>query len=195
MKNQHKLILISVLGTIMFLGLVMLVVKPSLNRVTKLNKDISIKKTELRQLEEQIIIYKNSQKDLLLASGKDVISSILIPRENLHIAIEEMEAAAKSSGVGEFLQIKEEADTPASTSAATVVPGKVSLDEIEYNITTNSGFVQLINFLKYLEHLPHFTEISKISIFATASSDDNPNAANLSTVRSLINSVFFVRKK
>ena len=192
MKNQTRLILISVVGAVVSLGLTLFVVKPNLRKVTDLKNQVSTKKTELKQLEEQIVIYKNSQHDLSLASGKELISSTLVPGEELQLAIIEIENAALLTGVTESINIL---DDVVKTTKPQVVPGKTYLAEVEYDISTSSDFIQLINFIKYLEHLPHFTEIARISLQSAGGSSAEGSFARSGVINGSINSVFFVQKK
>ena len=194
MKNQPKIILISLLGLIISAGLFLFVIRPTVDKILNLNIQVSSKKTDLKQLEEQIVIYKNSQRDLSLASGKDVISQSLLKREDLQVAIVEIENASALTQTGESMTIIDNGGK--SSSAKPLISGKSFLDEVQYNIKTTSNFVQLLDLMKYLENLPHFTEIAKFTLQASAT---NPNSKGVfiqgSTIISSIDSVFFVQKK
>ena len=43
-------------------------IQPNLSKIKELNSQASSKKTELKQIEDQIVVYQNSQRDLAQAA-------------------------------------------------------------------------------------------------------------------------------
>jgi hypothetical protein len=195
MKNQIKLILVSVIGVIASGILFLFIVQPNLNQIQDLKNKVVTTKTELKQIEEQIVTYKNSQRDLSLASGKDALSQAMLKREDLEQAIVEIENAASVTNTSEALSIHDDQGS-GTPQVKPLITGKASLDEVQYTINITSDFVHLINFLQYLEHMPHFTEISDFTL-ASTSSQSNSGGVFLhgGNVIGSINLVFFLQKK
>lgn len=194
MNNQTRVIFITILGLIITIGVYLALVKPTLAKVTELNTAAINKKTELKQLEEQIISYKNSQRDLSRASSKEIIFDSLLKREDLQYAIIEIENAAKATGVIETMKIQEE--LKGNKAGKELVTGKTFLEEVSYSVNTTSDFTQLITFMKYLEHISHFTEVSRIALQSTSGVvDSNGVQARDGTIVGNIELVFFVQKK
>jgi DNA-directed RNA polymerase specialized sigma54-like protein len=195
MNSQGKVALVAILGLLISIGLFVFVIKPNLAKVEALNKDAVAKKSELKQLEEQITIYQNSQRDLAKATGKEIISNSLLERENLQYAIIEIEQAAATTQVEESMEILEQTTT-SKTAPKQLVSGKSFLDEVNYTVKTTSDFMQLINFMKYLEHMSHFTEVSKITLQATAGAANSEGIfVHDGNILGSIDLVFFVQKK
>ncbi len=195
MNNQTRVIFITVLGLIAVIGLFLALVKPTLAKIDELNTNAINKKTELKQLEEQIISYKNSQRDLSKASGKEIIFDSLLVREDLQYAIIEIENGAKAAQVIETMEIEEE---PKGKNAdpKELVSGKTFLEEVKYSVNTTSDFAQLITFMKYLEHMSHFTEVSKIFLQSSVGIvDTSGTQVRDGMVVGNIELVFFVQKK
>ncbi|HEX9503102.1 MAG TPA: hypothetical protein VF974_02150 [Patescibacteria group bacterium] len=197
MKNQTKIIAISLFGLIVSFGLVLSVVNPTLSKIDELNKAILIKIIEQKQLEEQITIFKNSQRDLARATGKQSISESVLKREDLQLAIQKIESAALATKVSESMAIVDETDPLKKGSVdKQLINGKSFITEVPYTLNVSSDFRQLIDFMRYMEHLPHFTEVSRISLQASGGSADSKGTFSHSgTIIGSIESVFFIQKK
>lgn len=194
MKNQSRIIVISLIGLIVSAGLFLFVVRPTIEKVADLNTQASAKKTDLKQLQEQIVIYKNSQRDLSLASGKDLIADSLLAREDLQLAIEEIEQADSITDTQESMTIADDGGKTVK-NAIQLVSGKSLLVEVPFNIHTTSDFPHFVNFMQYLEQLPHFDEVSAFTLQSSAGSPDlNGIFVHNEVVIGSIDAVFFVQK-
>lgn len=196
MKNQTKVIAISLFGLIASIGLFMSVINPTLLKIEDLRSEVIAKKTELKQLEEQIIIFKNSQTELAQASGRESIAESLVKREDLESAILQVEEAAAATSVFQSMVIIDELEDPKKTNKAKeLISGKSSLQEVPYTLTTSSDFKQFIDFLRYLEHLPHFTEVSKISLQSNTGPETTGEIDRSDIITGTVDSIFFIQKK
>ena len=194
MKIFTKLILLMIGGLVLTLILFMVLIRPNLNRIQELYATATTRQTELATLVAQITAYKNSQADLNAIQDKNTVIESIVRREDLQVAIEEIEAAAAKSGTQEGLTINEL--TPDSSGQYTpVIDGKAKIEEVPYVINISGDFGSLLKFLQYLEHLPHFTEVSQIA-FKAATTDTSKGAlaGHSGNIMGTIQAVFFIQK-
>ncbi|MEJ0021480.1 MAG: hypothetical protein WDN47_02745 [Candidatus Doudnabacteria bacterium] len=200
MRIFTKLILISVGGFIVSVIIFAFLIRPNLNQVGDLYNAGIAKQTQLNNLSDQIIAYKNSQSDLSAVSNTDKIQNSILPRDNLQTAIQEVEAAALASNTEEGMTIQEplnSTDQTLDTTAKQIITGNPDIEEIPYTVSISSTFTSLVTFLQYIEHLPNFSEVSKLTVSAATS--DTATAGSGEVVHSgdltgAINAVFFVQR-
>lgn len=194
MKILTKLALISIAGFITSVLIFIFLIRPNLNQVSE-SYDAAVKKqTELKALSDQIVAFKNSESDLNKVQNKDKILNSILERENVQVAIREIESAALLSSTEEGMTIQENLN-PAAEASKLVIIGNPNIDEVLYTINISGSFTSLIKFLQYMEHLPHFTEMIKISLGASTTGTDVSGVPEHSgNLTGAINAVFFVRK-
>jgi Tfp pilus assembly protein PilO len=196
MKSFTKFILIVIGGFLASVVLYAMVVRPNIAGIDQLFSKSIDKQTELKTVGEQITAYKNSQADLNAVQNKDRITSAILERENLEVAVQEIEAAATASGVESSISIHDDPATLKDQAASPVVQDKVKIDEIPYTLSVSGPYESVLKFIKYLEHLPHFTEISQIGMNATTTlSSGETTARHDGSVTSTIDAVFFIKSK
>ncbi|OGE81016.1 MAG: hypothetical protein A3H72_01610 [Candidatus Doudnabacteria bacterium RIFCSPLOWO2_02_FULL_48_8] len=186
------------LGGLLATGLLFgLLVNPMLGRLGALNLEVSSKHQQLATLERQIEAYNNAQTDLSKASRKDEILTAFVDREELVLAVKNLELAAAKTGTEEELDIEEEeVDVKPKDQKPPVVANKPGLDEIRYRLTLLNDFAGIVEFIKYMEHLPQFTEIAKIDLSAElVDSEDTKAKIYTGRVFTSIDGVFFVNQK
>lgn len=191
MKSFTKIIVFTVCGASISLLLVLAIARPVLDDVSATNKLVKQKKNELATLDQQIRAFKTAQSDLARATRKDEIVNIIVPKENLVLAVKDMETAAAKTGTVEALLMKE-ADLKGPKTPE-VISGKQGMEETGYQLTTLNDYNGTINFLAYLEHLPHFTEISKIILSAETQEASNSAPAHTGKIIGSFDGVFFIK--
>lgn len=191
MKVLSRIIVISIIGAIASLLLVVLAVKPVLNDVTDSNLIVKQKKTELATLDQQIRAFKNAQSDLAKATRKDEIANAIVPKENLVVAVKDLEVAAAKTNTAETIDLRE--PDVGQAKPADVISGKQGVAEVPYKLTIINDFVGTQSFISYLEHLPHFTEISKITLSAETREGDKSSVIHTGKLVGTFDAVFFVK--
>lgn len=195
MRILTKLILISICGFIISVFIFAFLIRPNLSQVGQSYDAGVTKQTTLKNLSEQIIAFKNSESDLNAVSNTDKILTSVLPRENLQVAIKEIETAALTSGAVEGMTIQEVVNQADAALVVPVIAGNPNAEEVPYTITVSGPFESLITLLSYMEHLPHFTEVTKISFGSTTTDTDLSGVAvHSGTLTGSINAVFFVQK-
>jgi Tfp pilus assembly protein PilO len=196
MKSFTKFILIVLGGFLAAVILYTMVVRPNIAGIDQLYSKSIDKQTELKTVGEQITAYKNSQSDLNAVQDKDRITGAILERENLEIAVQEIESAAAAAGVESSITIHDDKATLKDQAANPVVSDKIKIDEIPYTLSVSGSYESVLVFIKYLEHLPHFTEISQIGMNATATLVSGESTARHDgNVTSTIDAVFFIKSK
>jgi hypothetical protein len=193
MKSLSKIIITSILGLVISVSLFVFLIKPTTRGLVESNATAVQKKTDLKTLEEQIIAYRNSQKDLARASERAKIIDSIVIKENLEIPVKEIEAAAVKTGVDEALKISEDSTNTKMTRVA-IVKNSKKIEEVPYTILSTSDFTNVINFLQLIENLPHFSEVSKISLSAVTSTQSNLVTTHTGNILGTIDGVFFIKK-
>lgn len=196
MPSFTKFILIIVAGFLSAVGLYTLLVRPNISGVNKQYMKSVDAQTELKTLSEQVTAYKNSQADLNSVSNKSRIINAILERENLEVAIKEIEAAAAASGIESGLAIHDDEASTALQKIKPVVGGKIGVDEVAYTLSISGPYQSVLVFISYLEHLPHFTEISAINLSAATSlAGTDAIVEHDGNVLGTIDAVFFVKGK
>jgi ABC-type transport system involved in cytochrome bd biosynthesis fused ATPase/permease subunit len=195
MKALSRIILINIVGACATFLLVVFVVRPILGEVVSTNQTVKSKKSELNLIDQQILAFKTAQSDLSKATRKDEITNAIQPKENLVLAVHDLEAAAAHTNTTESLDVKDPVSTADSAAPKNpdVVAGKQSIKEVPYALTTLNDFSGTVNFLSYLEHLPHFTEISKILLTAETQESQQKTPVHTGKIIGSFNAVFFVK--
>lgn len=195
MKILTKLILISVCGFIASVIIFAFLIRPNLNQVGALYSVGITKHTQLKDLLDQIIAFKNSESDLNKVQNKDNILNSILERENLQVAIRELEAAALVSTTEEGMTIHEALNPTEEAAAKQIIEGNPDIVEVPYVVNISGTYVSLVNFLSYIEHLPHFTEATKVSLSTTTTNTDNSGTTlHSENLTGVINAVFFIRR-
>ena len=196
MKGLNKLILTTAVGFILSLVLFVVLIRPNLDQVGNLYQQAEQKQTDLQTLSAQILAYKNSQADLNAVQDKAKILDRILPRDNLQVAIQEVEAGASAAGVQEGLTINEQFDTSGKLAEVKpIMTGEVKATEVPYVMSVGGTFSSVVEFVQYLEHLPHLTEVSGITLSAVTSTADKPGLAQHDKlIKGSINGVFLVQK-
>ena len=174
MNSLTKLIIVVLGGATLALALVLVLVKPNLNKVLALGQAAQEKKSQFLTLQQQVNAYKTAQSDLSKATEKDKIAGQIVLREDLVVAIKNVEAGAAKSALALEIKINEP-DEKTKVPPKPVLSDKGSLVEIPYRFYTTGDFSGTIKFLQYLEHLPQWTEIAKMDLSAeTVDVDKRP---------------------
>ncbi len=198
MRVLFKVIISIVLGLVATLTIFGVVIYPNLEEVHQLYVKATQKRTDLETLAEQILAYKNSQADLNAAQDKNKVLTRILARENLQVAIAEIESAAQASEVEEVLRIEEQFDAsgvPISTK--NIIQNENLSTEVGYTLQINGTFGNVLRFIQYMEHLPHFTEIENINFNTVTdnSSSGEGISKHADKLTVTIEGVFLVRKK
>jgi hypothetical protein len=199
MKGLTRIFLTIVIGLAFCLVIYLLLVKPSLNRMTVLSKELLTKRVEAITLEQQIRAYKTAQSDLSKATEKDKIANLIPKREDLVQSVISMEEAVNITATEHDLKINDDRITSSKAPAPRtkegtpqVLTSKPGLLEITYRLSSNNDFTNTVRLLKYLEHLPQFTEIYKINLSAQTT-DSADGAVRTGNVLGTFDGIFVIK--
>jgi Tfp pilus assembly protein PilO len=196
LKALPKILVILGLGLTALILLVTMMVRPLLTEVTTANEKVHEKKVELDILKQQIRAFKNAQADLDKASRKEDLLKAIPTKEELVLSVLDMEKAAGLTNTETLLEISEvvAANTKDKKQVPPVIPKKVGIEEVQYDLDVKNDFTGIVNFVSYLEHLPHFTEISKLSLKSELTPDAlNSTFGRTGMVTGTLNGVFFIK--
>jgi hypothetical protein len=169
MDSKTKIAVTVAAGLVVTLAMMFLVFRPLVTSVKGLNYSLAEKETELGELEQQIVEFKSAQTDLARATFKNDIYGTIVEREDLSLAIVDLEAAAEENGVEESLQISDPSSDAArrgAPAAPTLFESLALSKEVGYRMEVTGTFAGLVGFMQELENLPHFTEYSEIILAA-----------------------------
>src|SRR5687767_13800028 len=108
MKGLSKVIIILSVGLITSLVLIFFVVNPALGQVTNLNTEVKQKKTQVAELDQQILAYKTAKSSLNKAARREDILEAIPVKETLVNAVKDLENGANQSQLSkQILQINE----------------------------------------------------------------------------------------
>lgn len=201
MNALTKNIVIITLGTILCFGLYFWVVRPIVDDVGNLNKELTVKKTDLANLDQQIRAYQTAEIDLERATNKQTIANTILVKEDLETAIRKVEQAAAITGVTQimyitdpFLEVKIAGRNTGAKPPAAVLNGLNGIREVPYKLSTASTYTELIDFISYLEHHPNFSEIVRIDLSAEQGVGSTAGGgARTGRVLANIDNVFFIQ--
>ncbi|MGE5298134.1 MAG: hypothetical protein ACM3KM_03150 [Acidobacteriaceae bacterium] len=208
MKPLTKLIIVVVLGLGVSLTAGFYVIKPSLNKVNKMNEELRSKKSESKTLDQQILAFKTAQSDLSKATQKERIANSFVGKYDLVKSIEKIEAAAAATNTQHQLSITDPYLNKGTVgAAATTTPAekpkesimsKQGIDEIPYTMTATNDFLGTVNYMQYLEHLLYFTEISKVELVGEVQGGTNvengTRAPRTGIIKTKLNGVLYIVK-
>jgi hypothetical protein len=198
-NSSAKIFISAAVGLIVTVALFFFVFRPLLSDVKKLNKSLTDKHAESQELKDQIVEYKSAQSDLARATYKDDIFNTIVDKEDLSLAITDLEAAAVSTGVKESIQIRELEEggsrrAAALKKSATLFDGLILTNEVEYTMNVNGGFAEVVRFMQALENLPHFTEYSTVTLSTSAETLPQGGSRNSGDLTGTLEGVFLIRQ-
>jgi hypothetical protein len=196
MKSISKILMISAICLVVTVSVFVLLIQSSVQTLTEINSEAVRKKTDLKTLEEQIVAFRNSQKDLAVASDREKIIQSIVVKENLEVPIKKIEEAAVKSNSDQSLLIRENDMAGTGDSFHPMIKSKGNVEEVPYTISSTTNFLNLIKFLQYVEHLPNFSEVSSLSLSAIAgtTTGKDSQATHSGNILTTIEAVFFVQK-
>jgi hypothetical protein len=196
MKALTKLTIIAVGGLSAIIIIFFLMVSPTLDKVSRLNEEFAEKKTALSTLEQQARAYQTAKLDLSQATERDRITRTIVDKENLVIAIQNIEEGAIVTRTEEQMRITDRVENPKKVEEALVpiIKNKVLIEEIPYRLELKNNYVGLVNFLRYVENLPEFSEVVKLVFSAELIKSDDINSPPVRTGQVLgsFDALFFV---
>jgi hypothetical protein len=182
-------------GFLLSIAIYLILLQPTLNRISNLSDTDKTSRAEITRLEKQIVAYRTAQADLSNAINKDLLYSFSLEDKKLNIVIEEMEAVARKTGSRYTLKILRDSLDPLpetknrNAEPKKKVTGQTELEEVPYTLTIqNNDYPRLVEFLQYLEHLPHFTEVSHMDVSFVDQGDAGP------ILTAIIDGVFLAKK-
>jgi hypothetical protein len=200
MNSKTKIVITVGLGLLLSVAAVMFGFQPLLADVKQLNETLGLKQNELTKIEKQIVEFKSAQTDLARATFKDDVYSTVVIREDLSLAIQDLEAAAGKTDTAETIQITEPVQETGrrgarATETVSVFEGLTLSEEIRYTMTARNDYEGFVSFLQYLENLPHFTEFDQIKLNAvTDNSSGDEDSRNTGDITGTLEGVFLVKK-
>ena len=190
MKSYTRIILILAGGIIVSLVLILLVIGPAIGEVKSDNAEVISKKAELVTLDQQIKAFKTAQTDLAKATRKVDIAQAIPTRNDLVLAVKDLESAAISSNSSENLLLTESKDS----KTPSVIPARAGISQISFRVASVSeSFVDALNFISLLEHLPHFGEITKFNLSADSTAAENAQTVRSGKIIGNFDGVFFIK--
>ena len=155
MNATTKLVVIIAVGALVAALIFFFLINPVLAELPELNGRLKEKKTELITLEQQIQAFRNAQSDLARATRKEEIAVALVNKENLVLAVQNIEAAAVAANSEHTLANLEDLLLQ-KIKPEPLIANKTGLEEIPYRLTTLTDYLGTIDILRYLEHLPQW---------------------------------------
>lgn len=202
MNSKTKIAITIGSGLLLCLLAMLFGFQPLLADVKQLNETLALKQSELAKIEKQIIEFKSAQTDLARATFKDDVYGTIVIKEDLSLAIQDLETAAEKTETVESIQISEPAQESgtrrgrAAAETTTIFEGLVLSDEVRYSMSARNDYEGFVNFLQYLENLPHFTEFDNIQLNAVVDNASSGEADNANTgeITGKLEGVFLVKK-
>jgi hypothetical protein len=202
MNSKTKIFITIVSGVLLSLVAVLFGFQPLLANVKQLNETLGQKQSELIKIEKQIVEFKSAQTDLARATFKDDVYGTVVIREDLGLAIQDLEGAAEKTETTESIQISEpvqEQGRRGNRAAETknVFEGLTLSEEVRYTMNIRNDYEGFVTFMQYLENLPHFTEFDSIILNAVVENESTASGGvsrNTGAVTGTLEGVFLVKK-
>lgn len=198
MKGLSKILIITIAGAGLSVLLILFLIFPALERLNGINLTIKQQKSELWVLDQQVRAFKNAESDLSKALRKEEINTVILSKEDLVLAVKDLEASANRASTAENLNITDPiswkgADAKTKPPAAVLLnhPG---VEEIPFTThTLSQDWKSLIDFVSLLDHQPRFLELSYISLSADTILGEQKEVINTGKVIGSFKGVFLIK--